>query len=110
MLGFVVGRKCSARPNVGFRVRRRSRGHRLSVVPVFRVNRETRERHGVRDVVAERGLDESVLKAATFYSDSINDLPLLSVVGTPVVVDPDDRLHAAALRHRWRVLRLDRRR
>ena len=74
------------------------------------LNMRTGKVERVRAWLAERGLDESVLKAATFYSDSINDLPLLSVVGTPVVVDPDDRLHAAALRHRWRVLRLDRRR
>ncbi len=56
-------------------------------------------------LVAE-GLAASSLAAATFYSDSINDLPLLGAVATPVVVDPDARLRAEALRRRWPVLSL----
>ncbi len=63
----------------------------------------------MRTWLAERGLDDDALKHATFYSDSINDLPLLSAVGTPVAVDPDERLRAAALRQGWRVLHLERR-
>lgn len=51
---------------------------------------------------------ESVLKQASFYTDSINDLPLLSVVRRPVVVDPDPRLESAALRKGWQVLRFKR--
>ena len=57
----------------------------------------------------ERGLPETALKQATFYSDSINDLPLLSAVGHPVAVDPDDRLLSAARRHGWQILHLNRR-
>ena len=45
---------------------------------------------------------------STLYSDSINDLPLLSVVRWPVVVDPDPRLESAALRKGWKVLRFKR--
>jgi HAD superfamily hydrolase (TIGR01490 family) len=74
------------------------------------LNMRTGKVERLRSWLAERGLDEAALKAATFYSDSINDMPLLGVVGRPVAVDPDDRLHAAALRHRWPVLRFDRRR
>ena len=33
------------------------------------------------------------------YSDSVNDLPLLQAVDTPVVVDPDDKLAAWANEH-----------
>jgi HAD superfamily hydrolase (TIGR01490 family) len=62
----------------------------------------------LRAWLAERGHDESVLKRASFYSDSINDLPLLSVVGRPTVVDPDPRLESAALRKGWTILRLRR--
>jgi len=51
-------------------------------------------------------MPRSALTAATFYSDSINDLPLLEAVGTPVVVDPDPRLHDEAMRRGWRVVRL----
>jgi phosphoserine phosphatase len=49
-----------------------------------------------------------VLRQAAFYTDSINDLPLLSVVRRPVVVDPDPRLESAALRKGWQVLRFNR--
>ena len=52
------------------------------------------------------GLPRSALAAATFYSDSINDLPLLEAVGTPVAVDPDERLHGEATRRGWRIVRL----
>jgi HAD superfamily hydrolase (TIGR01490 family) len=56
--------------------------------------------------LADEGLAGSLLAAATFYSDSINDLPLLCAVGTPVVVDPDARLQAEALRRGWPVISL----
>jgi HAD superfamily hydrolase (TIGR01490 family) len=56
--------------------------------------------------LAAQGLDRSSLAGATVYSDSINDLPLLSAVGTAVVVDPDPRLRAEALRRRWPVISL----
>lgn len=39
-----------------------------------------------------------------FYSDSHNDLPLLSTVDKPVVVCPDDRLHRVAVERQWPVL------
>ncbi len=55
-----------------------------------------------------QGQTEAVLKQAAFYTDSINDLPLLSVVRRPVVVDPDSRLESAALRKGWKVLRFNR--
>jgi len=56
--------------------------------------------------LAEQGLAASSLAAATFYSDSINDLPLLSAVRAPVVVDPDTRLQDEALRRGWPVMSL----
>ena len=56
--------------------------------------------------LATQGEAASTLADAIFYSDSINDLPLLEAVATPVVVDPDPRLHDEALRRGWRVLRL----
>jgi len=43
---------------------------------------------------------------STFYSDSINDLPLLSAVRHPVAVNPDMRLAAVAAEHGWPVLQL----
>ena len=58
------------------------------------------------DWLAGEGLGASSLASATFYSDSINDLPLLCAVGTPVVVDPDARLQADALRRGWPIVSL----
>jgi HAD superfamily hydrolase (TIGR01490 family) len=43
---------------------------------------------------------------STFYSDSLNDLPLLEKVSHPVAVDPDDTLRAHAARQGWPVLSL----
>jgi HAD superfamily hydrolase (TIGR01490 family) len=42
----------------------------------------------------------------TFYSDSINDLPLLLAVRKPVAVNPDMRLAAEAAERGWPVLSL----
>jgi putative phosphoserine phosphatase/1-acylglycerol-3-phosphate O-acyltransferase len=47
-------------------------------------------------------LDESFA-----YSDSINDLPLLSAVGQPRAVNPDVALHVLAKLRRWPVMHLD---
>src|SRR5688500_10967562 len=40
------------------------------------------------------------------YSDSMSDLPMLSVVGHPTVVNPDMRLRNTALQHDWPILDL----
>lgn len=40
------------------------------------------------------------------YSDSISDLPMLSIVGHPVAVSPDFRLKQTALQHDWAILDL----
>lgn len=42
--------------------------------------------------------------ASVFYSDSINDLPLLAAVGRAVAVDPDPRLAAEAAARGWPTL------
>lgn len=42
------------------------------------------------------------------YSDSSNDIPLLSMVGNRVVVNPDAKLLAHANAHGWRVMPLKR--
>lgn len=46
------------------------------------------------------------LNDAVFYSDSINDLPLLQEVATPVAVDPDARLYDKARSEGWKILTL----
>lgn len=42
----------------------------------------------------------------TFYSDSINDLPLLEKAQTAVATNPDDRLRAIAKDRNWQILDL----
>ena len=55
--------------------------------------------------LAERGLSLEQMDS-TLYSDSINDLPLLSAVRHPYAVDPDDRLADVAAARRWPVISL----
>jgi HAD superfamily hydrolase (TIGR01490 family) len=40
------------------------------------------------------------------YSDSMSDLPMLSIVGHPAAVNPDFRLRATARQHHWPILDL----
>lgn len=42
----------------------------------------------------------------TFYSDSINDLPLLDYADKPVAVDPDEKLSAHAVSASWSIISL----
>jgi HAD superfamily hydrolase (TIGR01490 family) len=84
-------------------VERRFTG-RTTGVPNLRVGKIDR----LRAWLVAQGWPDQLLKEASFYSDSINDLALLSVVRHPVVVDPDPRLESTALRKGWTVLRLNR--
>jgi len=46
-----------------------------------------------------------VLSESFAYADSLSDLPMLEMVGTPVVVNPDARLSQVAGQRGWRVER-----
>jgi HAD superfamily hydrolase (TIGR01490 family) len=61
----------------------------------------------LRDWLALRGQPLEHFHS-TAYSDSINDLPLLSAVNQPIAVDPDPRLLAHAQAQGWPVQRLQR--
>lgn len=56
--------------------------------------------------LAERGSSWDDVTESWFYSDSLNDLPLLERVTHPVAVDPDDTLRAHALARGWPVMTL----
>lgn len=58
-----------------------------------------------RDFAAARSAD---LAECWAYSDSSNDIPLLSMVGNRIVVNPDAKLLAHAREHGWEVLPLKR--
>ncbi len=49
---------------------------------------------------------DEILTGSHFYSDSINDVPLLERVDHPVAVDPDPRLSALARERGWPILSL----
>ena len=70
-------------------------------VPSFREGKVTR----MDAWLAARGLDWSGVHS-TFYSDSMNDLPLLETVNLPVATNPDARLAALAAERGWRILQL----
>lgn len=55
----------------------------------------------VRGLAAREGLD---LRRCTAYSDSVNDVPMLSVVGTAVAVNPDSQLRDIAARRHWQIV------
>ena len=52
------------------------------------------------------GLWWNAFERSWFYSDSLNDLPLLSKVSHPIAVDPDATLRAHAEAQGWTVLNL----
>lgn len=59
----------------------------------------------VEQWLAARDLDWLDVET-TFYSDSLNDLPLLEQVDHPVATNPDPRLRTIALERGWRILDL----
>lgn len=69
--------------------------------PSFREGKVTR----VEQWLAARGLGWHDVECS-FYSDSINDLPLLEKATCPVATNPDERLHAIATQRGWRILDL----
>ncbi|MDA0881386.1 MAG: HAD-IB family hydrolase [Proteobacteria bacterium] len=52
--------------------------------------------------------DYTEFEDVTFYSDSINDLPLLEAVGHPKVVNPDPALEKIAAARGWTIINLPR--
>ena len=70
-------------------------------IPTFREGKVAR----VEEWLKARGLDWASVHS-TFYSDSINDLPLLEKANVPVATNPDDPLRAIAQDRGWRILEL----
>ena len=56
--------------------------------------------HAVRALAVREGLN---LKRCTAYSDSINDVPMLSLVGTAVAINPDSELRDVARERGWEI-------
>lgn len=56
--------------------------------------------------LATLGTTLASFERSTFYSDSQNDIPLLSVVTNPVATNPNASLRAHAVLHNWPILQL----
>ena len=75
---------------------------KVSGVPSFREGKVTR----VEQWLSTMGKKLSDFERSYFYSDSLNDLPLLSWVSHPVAVNPDATLREHALTQGWPILSL----
>ncbi|HEU0230093.1 MAG TPA: HAD family hydrolase [Burkholderiaceae bacterium] len=75
---------------------------RISGVPSFQAGKVTR----VNDWLRGQGLSLSDFETSRFYSDSINDVPLMEAVTDPVATNPSPPLRELAERRGWRVLDL----
>ena len=71
-------------------------------VPCFREGKVIR----LENWLATHGWNLESFTDSTFYSDSLNDLPLLGKVKHPVAANPDDTLRAHAERHGWLIINL----
>ena len=73
----------------------------IAGTPSFREGKVLR----VESWLAQRSLGWQDIEA-TFYSDSMNDLPLLEKVTNPVATNPDERLRELAVARGWHILDL----
>ena len=74
----------------------------ISGVPSFKEGKVLR----VHSWLNELGLSLQTIERSYFYSDSINDLPLLEQVTDPVATNPDAKLTAEAQKRNWPILQL----
>lgn len=75
---------------------------RVAGVPCFREGKITR----LNNWLADRGWTLESFADSTFYSDSLNDLPLLCQVKRPVAANPDETLRHHAEQHGWQLINL----
>lgn len=75
---------------------------RVTGIPSFKEGKVTRLYAWLHD----RGQGLADFEETWFYSDSLNDLPLLKVVDHPVAVDPDPTLRAYAEEANWPIISL----
>ena len=71
-------------------------------IPSFREGKIQR----VQDWLASLGHTMDQMEKSYFYSDSLNDLPLLEQVSHPIATNPDSRLRAEAEKRQWPILEL----
>jgi len=74
----------------------------VSDIPCFREGKITR----LDNWLSTQGWSMSSFADSTFYSDSLNDLPLLCKVKNPVAANPDPTLRAHAESNGWQIISL----
>ncbi|MDO8350314.1 MAG: HAD family hydrolase [Gallionella sp.] len=75
---------------------------RVADVPCFREGKITR----LDNWLSARDWTLDSFADSTFYSDSLNDLPLMCKVKHPVAANPDATLRKHAEQHGWRIISL----
>lgn len=75
--------------------------------PCFREQKVTRVNRWLAQRQSDPPSNLGAFRQSWFYSDSVNDLPLLRAVSHPVAVRPDVRLRELAKEERWPILDLD---
>jgi HAD superfamily phosphoserine phosphatase-like hydrolase len=75
---------------------------KVSGLPNFKEGKVTRLEAWLKD----QGLSLTTVQSSYFYSDSINDLPLLEKASHPVATNPDSRLRELAMNNQWPILEL----
>ena len=71
-------------------------------IPNFRAGKV----QNLHDWLAAQKLSFDQMPRSYFYSDSMNDLPLLEEVSNPVATNPDERLRHEAIKRNWPILEL----
>ncbi|MDO8208649.1 MAG: HAD family hydrolase [Gallionella sp.] len=75
---------------------------RVADVPCFREGKIIK----LTNWLAARGWTLDSFEESTFYSDSMNDLPLMCKVKHPVAANPDETLRQHAVQHGWAIISL----
>jgi HAD superfamily hydrolase (TIGR01490 family) len=75
---------------------------KVSGLPSFQEGKITR----LNLWLEERGLIFEELEKTFFYSDSMNDIPLLEKVSNPVAANPDEVLEKKAIKEDWPIIYL----
>lgn len=97
--------------------RRFSFEHLIATVPEQKEGRFTGQVEGVPSYqegkitrvdqwLAEQAQARDQFERIWFYSDSINDLPLMQLVSDPIATNPCAQLRAHAIHHQWEILDL----
>jgi HAD superfamily hydrolase (TIGR01490 family) len=79
---------------------------RISGTPCFQHGKVKKLEAWIENAKANKAESNLQIQDSIFYTDSINDLPLLEQVAEPIVVDGDEKLKLAAEQRAWKTISL----